>query len=287
MIEILKQGLQLIWKHKKMWLLLYAIVFLFAAFVASPFKKYLENKVGHSLMIDDIIKGFNYTFINDFMNAYGDGISPILHQSYLSIILFLLLFIFLMGGILSLFKEGNHENNRSLFWGQSAHFFWRMLRLSIYFIIIHFVVFLIFISIFMTITKGLNPLRLESEGIIFSSIKYLTPIYLLVASFFMMWQDYAKIFLIHEDKKYLIQPIKKSFQFIIKNIKKTWGLYLINLGLLLIVMIINYFITTSFNINSNSSILISFIISQIFVFSRLGLKLLNLSTATLLYQKIK
>lgn len=287
MISSLKQGFQQLFQYKRIWLKLYLLTLALAAFVAYPLKTYIESKVGHSLMVKDMMEGFNYTFYNDFTNHYGDGISPILNQSSLVIILYAILLIFLMGGIIHTFLNRNEEYNRNSFWGNSAEYFWRIYRLTIYFLFIHGFVLAIFLFIYTKITKGFSPTNLESEGIIFIAIKYMTPIYILFASFFFMWQDYAKISLVKNDFKLVYKALKDSFQFIIKNFRKTFGLYLINMLLLGLVFIINYYITSAFEIRTNSTIFLSFFISQLFVITRLGLKLLNLSSAGFLYQPLE
>lgn len=287
MINSLKQGFLQLFQYKRIWLKLYLLTFALAAFVAYPLKTYLEDKVGHSLMVKDMMEGFNYTFYTDFMNHYGDGISPILNQSSLVIILYVLLLIFLMGGIINTFLQREEKYNRTLFWGNCANYFWRIFRLTIYFLLIHGFVLGIFLWIYTLITKGLSPTNLESEGIIFVAMKYMTPIYILFASFFFMWQDYTKISLVKNNDKLIYPAMKNAFVFIIKNFRKTFGLYLINMFLLALVLIINYFITAAFEIRATSTIFISFFISQLLVIIRLGLKLVNLSSAGFMYQPLE
>lgn len=284
MLKSLQQGFQQLYQYKKIWLILYLLTFVLAGFVAYPLKTYLEKQVGHSLMVKDMMEGFNYTFYNDFMNHYGDGIAPILNQSSLVILLYLTLLVFLMGGIIATFLNRLEQYDGSLFWSNCAAYFWRIFRLSIYFAFIHGIVLTFFFFIYMKITNGLSPTNLESEGIIFVAIKYMTPIYLFFASFFFMWQDYSKLALVKNNYTWVFQAMKDAFQFIKNNLRKTFGLYLINLGLLALVFVINYFITTTFEIRTTSTIFISFFISQLFVIIRLGLKLVNLSSAGFLYQ---
>ncbi len=284
-IKSLKKGFSQLWQYKKIWVLLYSLTFVVAAFIAYPLKTYLENKIGTSLMIKDMIKGFDYTLYTDFMNHYGDGIAPIMNYSLLLIILFMLLFIFLMGGILSTFKNAPEKYNGKSFWSNAAHFFWRIFRMTIYFLFIHGAVLGLFFFIYLKITKGLSPMNLESEGIIFVAMKIMVPIYILFSSFFFMWHDYAKIHLVQNDNKWIFQSIIPSLKFIIKNIKNTWGLYLLNVLILMLLFIVNHFISNSFEITTGLSIFISFFISQLFLISRLGLKLVNLSSANHLFQE--
>lgn len=282
-IKSLKYGFSQLWQYKKIWFILYSLTLLLAMFVAYPLHGYLEEKVGNSLMINDIIEGFNYTFYADFMNHYGDGISPILNQSFYIIILYLLLFIFLTGGIVKIFIHRPHFYSPAIFWSNCAAYFGKIFRLSICFFILHGMVLTAFLVIFSMITNGGSPTNLESEGIIFMAIKYMTPIYVLFASFFFMWQDYSKISLVKNEYKWIFQAMKDALGFIKNNFRKAFGLYLLNMLLLGLVFIINYFITSVFEIQSDSTIFLSFVLSQLFIITRLGLKLINLSSAGHLY----
>ncbi|MGK0389418.1 MAG: hypothetical protein ACI94Y_002158 [Maribacter sp.] len=282
-LKSLKFGFSQLWQYKKIWFILYALTLLLAMFVAYPLHQYLDKKVGNSLIINDIVEGFNYTFYADFMNHYGDGISPILNQSFYLIILYLILFIFLTGGIVKTFIHRPHFYSPPIFWSNCATYFGKIFRLSIYFFIIHGIILTAFLVIFSLITSGLSPTNLENEGIIFIAIKYMTPIYILFASFFFLWQDYTKICLVKNEYKWIFQAMKDTLVFIKNNFRKAFGLYLLNMLLLGLVFTINYFITSTFEINSSNTILLSFFLSQLFIITRLGLKLINLSSAAHLY----
>ena len=136
-IQTLKNGITQFWQYKRILFILYGVILGAALLIALPIKTYLESHAGHSLMVEDLVKGFDYTFLNDFMTNYGSGLAPIFQQSILIIGLFLVIMIFLIGGILSVYKQQPNEWNSRLFWGESAAYFWRMFRLSIYFITIH------------------------------------------------------------------------------------------------------------------------------------------------------
>ncbi len=281
-IDSFKYGICQLWQYKKMWGILYISLFVLSVFVAYPLKSYLEKTIGSSLMVEDIMKGFNYTLYTDFTNHYGDGVSVIFQHSVIIVALFMGLFIFFMGGIIGTFFHAPEKYNSQTFWGNSAHHFWRMLRMTIYFLIIHGLVLMVFYFTYLTMCNGFD---LENEGIIFSGIKILSPIYIIVLTFFFMWQDYAKIILIQKDKRWVFNSMIYSLKFVISKFKFTWGLYTLNMFILGLVFILYYFIINSFEITSFLTILISFILSQTFVITRLGMKLINLSSANNLYSQ--
>lgn len=283
-IHAIKQGLKHTWRYKAMFILLYLMTFILAFFVAYPLKQLLESTVGHSMMLNDLVKGFDYTFLNDFKNAYGAGFYPIINQSLAVLGLYMLLFIFFTGGIISIFLRQPDRYSRSIFWGQSAHFFARFFRLTCYFLIIHAIVFGIFGYSFYESVHGLSPFELENEATIAANFKILAPIYVLVAALFFMWQDYTKIILINQDYTWTYKAQWSALKFIGKHFRQTYSLYLFNLLIWALIAGINYCVANTIDFKSSGDIWFSFLMTQVFVMARLILKVFNLGSCTALYQ---
>ena len=277
-------GFRQVLQYRRMWLLLYLSTLGLALFVALPIKSYLEAKVGHSLIVEDMIKGFDYTVITDFLNNYGDGFSAIMQQSILVILLFLMLMIFLVGGILKMYQEQPIRYDRNIFWSNSAAYFGRMSMMTVVFLVIHALILVASLLIYSMVAKGFSPNRLEDDTVIFTTWKWLLPLYILVSAFFFMWHDYAKIILVQNNDKWIFKSIGQSFRFIRTNFRKSYGLYLLNILCLGLVFLINYFVTDIQSTHNSTTVLLGFFLAQIFIIIRLGLRLLNWSSATVLYQ---
>ncbi|WP_367390404.1 hypothetical protein [Lewinella sp. LCG006] len=271
----LKQGISAACRQWWMSLLLWATTLVLALLAAIPVRSLLAAEAGKSLMIKDLVKGFDYTFLNDFMQNYGSGFTPMLNQSLLLLAVQYLLLVFFVGGIVKVLWEQPSQDQRPMFWSSSARYFWRMLRLSLFFLVVHLLVLVIFGLLYMQVTKGLSPKALDSEGIITSSLRWLVPLYVLVAAVPMMWQDYAKVYLVKNDHRFIWSPIGEAGRFLIRRFPKAYPLYLLNIGILLLLFAVNYFLTGLFEISSLSTIIGAFILSQLFVFARYGLKIVN------------
>lgn len=283
--KALLRGVLQTWQYKRIVVLLYLMTFVLAAFIAYPLKSLLEAKAGHSMMVGDLIKGFDYTFLNDFNNAYGVGFLPIIDQSVIILIIFILLFVFLVGGIVETFLKEAKGYDGAIFWGQSAFYFWRILRLTFYFLLIHALILIIFGFIFYISVGSLSPFELESEATIAFALKLIAPVYILIAVFFFMLQDYTKIILIQTEKKWVFQAFGKAFQFIRQNFMATYGLYLLNILVWLLIIGLNYWLSNLIEFKNGTAIFGSFLISQLFVFSRLSAKLINIASAIYLYSE--
>ena len=280
-IKSYRSGWKKVWKNKKMWVLLYLLNFAFALLSAVPFSGFLSKSIGHSLANLNMLNSFDYTFISELVREYESGLSVIMNLSVGIILLFFIFSIFWMGGILSILK--NKENNYSFrqFWQGSTVYFWKLTRLTFYFSCFQIIIFGFFAFLFLR--QGISPFEIKSEISIIKSISILLPIYISFAIIIFMIQDYAKIHIVHDNRKLIFQSIKNAFQFVLKNFGKCFGLYLFNLVTFAAFFGIYWSLSNSFKSDSSPTIALLFIIGQSFIFSRIAVKILNLGSAMELY----
>lgn len=281
-IKSYQSGWKKVWKNKKMWGLLYLLNFVFALLSAVPFSGFLSKSVGHTLENSNMLNGFDYTFVSDLMREYASGLSVIMSLSQGVILLFFIFSIFWMGGILSILKLEEDDYSFRKFWQGSAVYFWRLIRLTFYFTFFQALLLGLFAFIFLQ--QGVNPLEIESEVSIINSLMIMLPLYFLFATILFMIQDYAKIHIVHTKKKVIFHSIKKAFAFVIKNFRKCFGLYLLNILTFAVFFGIYWVLSNSFKSNSTPTIFLLFLIGQAFIFSRIAVKLLNLGSAMELYR---
>lgn len=271
--QILKQSLGDVWRYRRILLVLYVLVLATAVFVVWPFQALLQGTVGHSLRLSDLVKGWDYSFWVDFTNAFKGSLTPIFNLSLLAILVFVLLLIFLLGGILSTFKNAPKPIHPGLLWGKSAAFFWRMLRVSVYFLLMHGLLLLLLGFLFMQFTNGLSPIHLESDARIATVFRLLVPVYILLAAALLMWGDYAKVFLVNLDTRWVFRPIWESLRFVLCHFWKAYALYLILLGMLGLVSVLSWQLFPLIEERTVGLICLSFLLSQILLLLRLFLRL--------------
>jgi hypothetical protein len=214
------------WHSRKVIGWMYVLILLSALLATLPARALLKSKAGHSLMIEDLVQGFNYTFLNDFMNAYGAGLAPVLQSSLWSLLLFVVLLLFFTGGILSTIIGYPNKFSPAVFWPACARFFWRMARLAVYHFICQAGLFLLFGWFYLKASKGLSLAELKDDRIIIDALLWLLPPYSLIALFFLCWQDYARMLLIKNDSRWLLGPIRQAFQIFRRRLLGAYGLYL-------------------------------------------------------------
>lgn len=278
LLRSITQGLRYTWRYQRVIVFIYLLTLVLATTVAYPLQQLLTSTVGHSLLVNDLVQGFNYTFLNDFKNAYGGGFTPILNQSILVLALSYLLFSFFTGGYLALFTTQPDRYESSLFWSNCAQFFGRIFRLSLCFLLLQGGLLFGFLSIFYQMTSGFSLFELECEQIIIENFYLLSPIYFIIASILFLWQDISKIILVQEEKKWILGAIGSGLRFTLRHFLRSYLLYLLLFGFWLLLILSNYFLSTSITIVDTTTIGYSFLLSQLFVFLRLYLKLWSASS---------
>lgn len=277
------KGWWLLFRKFGMWLLLFLFNFIFAVVAAFPLYNLVDSKLSNSKAIEKLLPGLDFTIFQDFMNQFGRAVIVIMNQSVFLTVLYLLFSIFLTGGILEVFKWSKERFSFRTFWSGCTYYFWRLLRLTIYFLIIHG----LFLSLFIGLVQAIlgNPADWDTEVFMYDTLKIAIPIYLFFASIFFMIHDYAKIHIVHQDKGFLMVPFWQSFGLVFKNFFPTFFLYLLNLLTFIGILAAYLFLNPSAT-ETTEAITLSFAIGQAFIFARIGTKLLNLGSATLLYQNI-
>ena len=269
-------------RNWKLCLLLYLLNFLVAFLSLIPLSGFLNQTVGQSLSLNRSLDRFDYLFLSDFYNEYGEGLFIILNQSIVILLLSFLSAIFLMGGILWVIKNSDKAFKFNEFWKACADYFWCMLRLTFYFLLFHGALLALFFILFLA--NGISPFELESEEAMVHYLRFVFPIYLFFATLLFMVQDYAKVHIIYQNKKFITWSILESFKFVFKNIFTFLALYLLNIATFLLLFCSYYYIQQKVQVNDMTSITIMFLLGQVFILGRIMVKFLNLASANYLYQ---
>ena len=278
-------GIKLLFSNWKLWLLVYGANVFFALFIAFPFNSFFKSSIGNSLAVNESLKRFDYTFISDFLNEYGIGFSQILKQSYFVLALFLLLSIFLMGGIVNAYLQKNATFNYKDFWAACHQNFWKLFRLTVYYFLMHLVLVAIFFSLFSI--GGLSPFDLESDTVLISKIRWFGGAYVFFAALLMMFQDYVKISVVKDGQRLIMNASMAGIRFVFKNFLSCFLLFLIQVLFFGMMIFVYTTIRKQFFMSSEGTILLALFLGQIFIFGRIGLKLLRLSVATRLIRSVE
>ena len=271
-ISAYKKGWSDLFRLKKMWLLLYVLNLMFALVVAMPLNGLLKLSVGNSLKLNRSIDAFDYTMASDFLNHFGHAFNGILDQSVFVALLFIIVSVFLTGGIIYLLVSQVRFEFSNFFKG-AGKFFWRYLFISILFLFVHGIILFVFFRIFSS--SGLNPLQMNSDAALLGKLMWLFPLYLFFAYLVFMIHDFVKIEIASSDItffKSLLNGIKKVF----RNFLKYLGLYLMNLIVAAVLIAVFIYLRKSIGMRYFWA---GLLVSQLFVFIRIGLRVVRYGSA--------
>ena len=272
-----------LWRGKKIWGVLFLTNFLIALFLALPFQSYISKIAGHSSALSYDLGRFDFTFIGDLMNQYGEGIWILFNQSKYIILLFLTVWVFLNGGLISSFIKSVDRRDLSFF-HNCGHFFWRLLCMAAMFLLVYGVVFIICWVAFQSLIGGLSPFDWKSDGHLIWSFRIVAIFLSLIWYILMMIHDYAKIQLVGHELG-IWAAIKRGASFVFDHFTACFVLYFIHL-LTFIALFLSYrYLRCILPIDGMASVLLLFVLGQFFILGRIGIKILNLSSAYFLTQK--
>ncbi len=260
--------------HWRMWLIFYVSNLMFALLVMIPFRSWLTQAAGHSVAMSASGE-FDFTFLTEALRNYS-GFSLLCTQAVVIAIAYLIFSAFLVGGALQLFVHHPERSKTQEFLAGGAAYFWRMLRLAGYFLIMQIIVIVLLIGVLALL--GLNPKEIESDVRYVQTLKFIVPIYLFVAMVIAMVHDYVKIHLVRGGN-----PLRNAFsvgiRFVVHHFGSVLLLYICNLALLAGLVVAYFWIKPGMPTLSTGNILYGFLVSQAFLFGRIGVKLLTLSSA--------
>jgi hypothetical protein len=194
-----------------------------AALVAAPFAFLFAGDLSHSIL-GEKLKSFDFMWIGEAVLKYQNA-APGLIGGVLSVaLLFLLLYVFLNGGIIGRLLDGEQGTKLAAFAADCGRYFWRFLRLFLLSLPFYAVLFVVFGSLLgFFLRPWLEGARTEWTGVILGNLKGLVT--LLALTLVLMVFDYAKIIVVAEDDPRSLHALGASLRFIGRHFFRAWGLY--------------------------------------------------------------
>ena len=265
---------------------IYGVTLTLALVAALPFYNTLKIEDQNSRAFLNLLNGFDYTIFSDFMNRSQRTLAPLLSVGRWLGLVYVFLSIFFAGGILARFMQPPALRSADLFtigmfWQACTYYVSRFLGLfvvTLLFVIVGGGLWLVIGSI---VGVALSDTFTERGqfwiGLLFFSLFALT------ATFLLCIGDYAKVVMVQEDEQNPFRAFGRAGRLVLRNVGKTYGLYclliLLGTGLFGIYFLIDEVILMS----SWSTILLMFIVQQVLIFTRVGLKIWSLGTVYCVY----
>ncbi|TFG81086.1 MAG: hypothetical protein E4H23_00010 [Chrysiogenales bacterium] len=275
--KILGRAMILSFRKSRLAVRLWTVNILFSLFAVTPFFFLIMKHMSHSFSAEHTLQKLDIFWLADFIYRYMNVTPAVLGSALLAAVLYLLLSVFLNGGIIGCLNRQEAKTTLADFFHDCGLYFWRFFRLFLFSI----PVYLIFIGIFYPLLKAFLEIfrrRAPTEwpAMIVSNLRFLVLVLLLtvVAMFF----DYIKIGLVTGARKKVLKETWLTLKFMRRGFFKAWGLYLLA-GLVFVALTFFYLeIVRLLPKNRPLLVLLVFLWQQFYVLCRQWSKVLFFAT---------
>ncbi len=275
LLKLFIQGFSTANRRARMVIYLWLMNFVFSLIIITPVYILVTKEFSRSLLGDSLTKGFGLLWFADLAYKYKDIPGALAGWILAPGIMFLFLYIFLNGGLIGRIADEREIINFEKFFSDCGKYFFRFFRvfiISLFGYALVVIIHKLIGSLFQIWTKKASS---EWPLIISSNLRFL--ILLLLFSIVRMYFDYVKIRLVVEDSKRTILTSILNLAFIGKRFIKAWLLYLL-VGIVGLIIGLIYLGISKILPSSGSLMIAVFIWQQIYIFSRMWVKLLFFST---------
>lgn len=274
--------------------LLYGLTLGLGLLVALPMYGTLTSEDQNSLAFLNLLHGFDYTIVSDFMNRSGAAVKAVFGMVRWLNLTYLFLTIFLTGGILLRFAQLNSLYSRpvsavsrfraGLFWDGCSQYVGRLFRLfgvTLLFVLVTAVIWLI---IGILVGSAVSSSYTERETIQVSMVFF--TLFALTTTLLLCIGDFAKIILFRDDAHGAFRAFGQAGRLVLRNLSRTYGLYLVFILIGTGCFTLYFVLESLLTIDGWLMVAVLFIVQQMLIASRVALKVWWLGTAYSLVQTL-
>ena len=196
-----------------------------ALVAAAPLFALMRKELGQSLF-GRSVRTFDVLWLGEMVRSYQNIAPALLAWLVLFLIIFLLLSVFLNGGVIGRLLDGEGRTTLGTFLGDCGTYFWRFFRIFLISLPFTLVALLIFQKILSLLTGPLvENARTEWTSLIVSNLEFIA--ILLVLALVHILFDYARILLVADKETRVLRALLGAFRFVRKRIFRAWFLYLL------------------------------------------------------------
>lgn len=280
MLTALRQTLSV----RRTLLTLYGLLLLLALPSALAFFTTLQTEIGRSLAFENLLNGFDYTVYADFMHHSERAVSPLLSVGRWTTVLYVLLSLFLTGGILHQFAEPAEPYRTTLFWQASRQHVGRFVRL--FGVTLLFVLAVLSVPLLAGTLLGIVLADHVTERELFfvglASVLLAGGLVTLVLCI----SDYAKVILFRHEERNVFRAFGRAGRLVLAHGRATYGRYLLLIGIGTAWFGLYLLLDSLLPMRNWPTMLLMVVVQQVFIAGRALLKIWTLGTAYTVYDTV-
>jgi hypothetical protein len=248
-------------------LLLYSINFLTALPLAMAFRSSMQSGLGLSMDSSNLMRGLDMSVMRDFLNLHRDGIGAIVQEISWVLLAYMLINTFLAGGILTVIRDKKDTFVASSFFAGCGTYFLRFLRLFLIFGLLLAVVLVILSGVLGGIVSSISD-NASSEITDYWAGGAFLAILVVSAMLIIVVADYAKIIVVAHDEHSMLKTAWRSIKLVVRYFFRTIGLQLLLIIVPIVLFIIYIWIDLSIGMSSGFTIVVMFVLQQLYILSK-------------------
>lgn len=269
-------------RKRRLLLYLWAVNVVFALAVAAAPLVLIQKELGHSLL-GSSIGVFDIPWLGEMFLKYQDALPALAAGLAVPALLFVLLYVFLNGGLLGRLLDREGPVTLATFLSDCGRYAGRFFRLFLISLLFYAVVFGGFLGL---LSAGLKPwlesARTEWTGLILSNLHFLVG--LLLLSIVHMVFDYARIVIVADEERKAFRALRLALGFLKKRFFRAWALYLLIFLAFLAGTALNLIVSGSLAGLSTLALILGFVWMQAMVVFRVWTKALFFSAQSEFYR---
>lgn len=220
------RGLRMVLGKRRLALRLWTVHFIFSLLVIAPLAFAIHGQLAHSLTGAAVLKKLEAHWLTDFSSRYLEAAPLFLGLFLAAGIVFLVLAVFLNGGIIGGLSRSAARTTLADFFHDCGLYFWRFLRLFLLSIPVYLIVVgLLYRPLAGLLNSFARQAASEWPALIAGHLRLFALVLLLglVSMFF----DYVKIGLATRGGSKVLKETWLTLKFVAGRFFKAWGLYLL------------------------------------------------------------
>lgn len=224
-IKAIAIGAGTTFRKPRLLIILYVVNLLFAAAAAFPFLAIVQKDLAHSFLGSNV-RPADIMWIGEAVLKHEDALAALVGGLAVAGLVYLVLHIFLNGGIVGRLLDREGRVTLATFAGDCGRYFWRYVRLffvSLVFLVLTWGVVMRLVSaLSASVSEGATT---EWLPLVLSNLHFL--IALLLLSIVHMIVDYARIAVVADEEAKVLKALRHALTFLRTRFFRAWALYLL------------------------------------------------------------
>ena len=281
-IAIIRDSLRRTGSSIRLVALLYFLNLLMALPMALAFRDFMTRALGDSLAGNQLMTGFDFTVVRDVLAKDGAGWFSVTRMLVWSIPVYLVISIFLTGGVLSFLVHSQTRFSLAFFFQECARYFPRFLRVFLL-LSASLLLLALTLGLLLLVLLGLVILGSPSEVTVITVFVLCAAIFLFPALLLFLAADYARIFVVTSTERKMWGAFREGIRLVRKEFFPVLGLQVLLLLVPAAFAIAYLLLEGAIPMVSGVTIILVLLFQQAYVISRMWTRILFFAAQSTLY----